>query len=45
VHDREEAARAGISGTPSYIVNGRVLHGSVPYGALRQAVASELAAH
>jgi protein-disulfide isomerase len=43
LHDRDEAARAGINGTPSYVLNGKVLRGAHSPAALREAVQSELA--
>jgi protein-disulfide isomerase len=42
VRDRDEAARAGINGTPSYVLNGRVLRGAASVSALRKAIQSEL---
>jgi len=40
--DRRSAALAGITGTPSYIVNGRVLRGGATYQSLHDAIANEL---
>jgi protein-disulfide isomerase len=39
-----EAEKLGLSGTPSFFVNGRFLSGAVEYGTLRAVVEQELAA-
>lgn len=41
--DVQSAKRAGITTTPSYLVNGRVLRGAIGFDALDAAVAGELA--
>jgi len=42
--DRREGNRLGISGTPSFFVNGHYLSGALDYAALRQIVDQQLAA-
>lgn len=41
--DMLEAQQAGISGTPSFLVNGRLLKGSVPFSNFQQVIEEELA--
>jgi protein-disulfide isomerase len=41
--DIEEGAALGITGTPSFYVNGRALVGAQPYAAFKQAIERELA--
>jgi protein-disulfide isomerase len=41
--DRKEGMRLGISGTPSFFVNGHYLSGALDYAALRQVVEQQLA--
>jgi len=41
--DRLEAQQAGISGTPSFLVNGRLLKGNVPFANFQQVIEEELA--
>jgi protein-disulfide isomerase len=40
--DRKEGLRLGISGTPSFFVNGHYLSGALDYAALRQVVEQQL---
>ena len=42
--DRKEGTRLGISGTPSFFVNGHYLSGALDYATLRQVVEQQLAA-
>jgi protein-disulfide isomerase len=42
--DRKEGMRLGITGTPSFFVNGHYLSGALDYAALRQIVEQQLAA-
>jgi protein-disulfide isomerase len=42
--DREEGQRLGISGTPSFFINGHYLSGALDYAALRQIVDQQLTA-
>lgn len=42
--DRKEGERLGLSGTPSFFVNGHYLSGALDYAALRQIVDQQLAA-
>jgi protein-disulfide isomerase len=35
---------AGVSGTPAFFINGRLLSGAQPYSAFKQAVDAELGA-
>ena len=42
--DRKEGERLGLSGTPSFFVNGHYLSGALDYAALRQIVEQQLAA-
>jgi protein-disulfide isomerase len=42
--DREEGIRLGLSGTPSFFINGHFLSGALDYAALRQIVEQQLAA-
>jgi protein-disulfide isomerase len=41
--DRKEGLRLGISGTPSFFINGHYLSGALDYAALRQVVEQQLA--
>jgi len=41
--DHKEGARLGISGTPSFFINGHFLSGALDYAALRQVVEQQLA--
>jgi protein-disulfide isomerase len=41
-HDRKEGLRLGISGTPSFFVNGHYLSGALDYATLRQVVEQQL---
>jgi protein-disulfide isomerase len=40
--DRKEGQRLGISGTPSFFINGHYLSGALDYAALRQIVDQQL---
>jgi len=42
--DRKEGVRLGITGTPSFFINGHFLSGALDYAALRQIVEQQLAA-
>jgi protein-disulfide isomerase len=42
--DRKEGLRLGLSGTPSFFINGHFLSGALDYAALRQIVEQQLAA-
>ncbi len=42
--DRKEGTRLGISGTPSFFINGHFLSGALDYATLRQIVEQQLAA-
>jgi protein-disulfide isomerase len=42
--DRKEGMRLGITGTPSFFINGHFLSGALDYAALRQVVEQQLAA-
>jgi protein-disulfide isomerase len=42
--DRKEGTRLGLSGTPSFFINGHFLSGALDYAALRQVVDQQLAA-
>jgi protein-disulfide isomerase len=41
--DSEDAARLGLSGTPAFFINGRLLSGAQPYEAFAQVIEEELA--
>ena len=41
--DVSDAESAGVSGTPSFFINGRPLSGALPYDTLRDAIDDELA--
>ncbi|HVR71451.1 MAG TPA: thioredoxin domain-containing protein [Vicinamibacteria bacterium] len=41
--DAEEASRLGLSGTPAFFINGRLLTGAQPYEAFAQIIDEELA--
>jgi len=40
--DISDAARLGINGTPSFVINGRVIVGAQPFEAFRQVIEAEL---
>ena len=42
--DASDAARVGISGTPSFVVNGRILVGALPFSDFKAVIDEELAA-
>lgn len=42
--DRQTGLRAGVSGTPGFIINGRLLTGNLPQDAFEKAIEAELAA-
>ena len=42
--DASDAARVGISGTPSFVVNGRLLIGALPFSEFKKVIDEELAA-
>jgi protein-disulfide isomerase len=42
--DSSDAARLGLSSTPTFIINGRVLVGALPYADFKQVIDEELAA-
>jgi protein-disulfide isomerase len=42
--DASDAARVGISGTPSFVVNGRILIGALPFSEFKTVIDEELAA-
>lgn len=41
--DEREARQAGVSGTPSFLVNGRLIKGNVPFSAFQEVIEEELA--
>lgn len=41
--DEVEARQAGVSGTPSFLVNGRLLKGNVPFSSFQSVIEEELA--
>ena len=41
--DKKEGMRLGITGTPSFFINGHYLSGALDYAALRQVVEQQLA--
>ena len=41
--DHKEGARLGISGTPSFLINGHFMSGALDYATLRQIVEQQLA--
>lgn len=41
--DKREAEQAGVTGTPSFLVNGRLLKGNVPFSNFQQVIEEELA--
>lgn len=43
--DAQDAQRLGLSGTPSFFINGRFMSGAIRYTKLRDTVLQELAAH
>lgn len=40
--DTGEASRAGVTGTPSFFINGRFLSGAQPFGAFKRVIDEEL---
>jgi protein-disulfide isomerase len=42
--DRKEGIKLGITGTPSFFINGHFLSGALDYASLRQIVEQQLAA-
>ena len=42
--DANDAASAGISGTPSFVINGRILIGALPFSEFKTVIDEELAA-
>jgi protein-disulfide isomerase len=42
--DAAEAARVGLNGTPSFVINGRILIGALPYADFKAIIDEELAA-
>lgn len=42
--DESEGSAAGVSGTPSFFINGRPLSGALPYDAFKEAIEEALAA-
>ena len=42
--DGDEAARIGITGTPSFVINGRILIGALPLSDFKAVIDEELAA-
>ncbi len=40
--DQQEGRGAGISGTPGFVINGRLVSGACPYSAFSQAIEAEL---
>jgi protein-disulfide isomerase len=42
--DASDATRVGISGTPSFVVNGRILIGALPFSEFKAVIDEELAA-
>jgi protein-disulfide isomerase len=43
-HDRKEGIRLGLTGTPSFFINGHFLSGALDYATLRQVVEQQLSA-
>jgi len=41
--DEAEARQAGVSGTPSFLINGRLLKGNVPFSTFQSVIEEELA--
>jgi len=41
--DTGQAAKVGVTGTPSFFINGRFLSGAQPFGAFKQILDEELA--
>jgi len=41
--DLQEGAAAGVTGTPSFFINGQQLVGAQPYSTFKQAIDAELA--
>lgn len=41
--DRSEGASAGVTGTPTFFINGRLLSGAVPFEEMKKAIDEELA--
>jgi protein-disulfide isomerase len=42
--DASDAARIGINGTPSFVINGRILVGALPIADFKAVIDEELAA-
>jgi protein-disulfide isomerase len=42
--DASDAARVGISSTPSFVINGRLLVGALPFADFKAVIDEELAA-
>jgi protein-disulfide isomerase len=42
--DANDAARIGITGTPSFVINGRILVGALPFADFKAVIDEELAA-
>jgi len=42
--DATDATRVGISGTPSFVINGRILIGALPFSEFKKVIDEELAA-
>jgi protein-disulfide isomerase len=42
--DADDAAQVGISGTPSFVINGRILIGALPFSEFKAVIDEELAA-
>ncbi|MBW2446565.1 MAG: DsbA family protein [Deltaproteobacteria bacterium] len=40
--DKKEAAKLGVTGTPSFFINGKFLSGAQPYSAFKAAIEREL---
>ncbi len=40
--EQSEATKAGVSGTPAFFINGRLVEGAVPYSQFKQIIDSEL---
>ena len=40
--DQNEGTKAGVSGTPAFFVNGRIVEGAVPYSQIKQIIDEEL---
>ncbi|MBW2316656.1 MAG: DsbA family protein [Deltaproteobacteria bacterium] len=40
--DKKEASKLGVTGTPSFFINGKFLSGAQPYSAFKAAIEREL---